>query len=1444
MSQQTVTLRIVGENGKLVAAVRASKAELDSLGKAATGAGQQAERGAKSVDRIGEAAERTRRRTSLLGGALGQLKGLLAGYAGLQGVRALVQTADAYTDIVGKLSQVTKGERELATAKAQTFRIAQQTYQSLDATVTLYTRSAMALKQYNVSQASVVALTQTINQGLLVSRATTAESASAILQLSQAMGAGALRGEEFNAVNEAAPRLMEALAKSIGVPRGELKKLAEDGKLTVDKLLKAWTGAEAAAIAAEASKVPLTIARAWQMAKNEMLRYVGEGDQAAGTSGKIASGIQSIARNLPAIVSALTTAAKMTVAWFALYRGVPAVVAGLTTIRDAYIGIALAQSMGIKSSGLFAAASIRGLQGIKTAAGVLFAAFAGWQIGKWLRENFLEARLFGIAFVNGMLKGWEYLKAGALSAWAIIKAGFLGSINVMRIALADFIGFNAKIAGVLPDYLGGGAATAKLQAMEAALRPTQSAAAGLEAELARISISGAAAVDQIETITSDMADYEIAQHLAGKATDTATTAADAQTIALGDLGDAGKKAADELRRLLEAQRSFARENESLAASLSGPYAQAQFDYADGVRSAREALAKREATIEAVVERERLLAEQLRRTTAEIEREQDVLGRVHADYQEQIYLSGLSTQARAVEEEVIRAVNEAIEAGKPLRKDEIEGLRKFISESERVVQVKNAHQQAAEDYQRNWEGAISSVSGAMGDFFASGLKDSKSFTEGLKDIFKRWLSNVIAIFADGALKRAFGSVAQSVSGWMSSMGNGGGGGGNWLGSIAKMFTGGGGGNGGGSSSGLGFLGTLSKAYSGFTSGFSAAGAAGGGFWSSMMSGFSGAMSAFTGSLGAATTATTTFATTAGSFGTFSGIGGSFVAGGAGAGTGAAAAGAGGSMAAAGAVSWIPIVGWIVAGIMASSAAFKAGWRIDGQKTDMAKYFMKKGDLVMATTSATVGAADSLLRGLGFKDSWAAAFSGSSLHTKLWGHKMPKVEAQGIQGSIGFGGFSGQSYADIKAKGGWFRGDKKWTQTGAIDSTIDRAFDNAAQGVAMRTKDLAKQMGVDISAALATVKIDLGKLQFDKDPKKAREQISEKIGELMENLSAEAVKKLGFSRLLDDGFQASEIMGALSASIALVTGGADKLGRALTELEKENVARATEYFEGLALKSGASLGDEVQRVVGMLGEYSNLITGVDTELQTRGLNQYQSAQLQIELQYRNQVKQANGLAKALGLSGARAEDLAKIEQLRAVSMASLQTQMEAQKNTFLQDLGLSDLSVLTDAQKLAESMQLLRDAVGAGDLQRAQGLSQTALGLSQRLNASGLDHLGVYNEVTGLLGGMTAGGLEGFTDVGLDNIADILTGLPDGIASALFNLVYNPIQQLPPSPVAPPPPQVAPGAGRGGGRGAGGGGLRGGGDGDVQTMVRLLEEVVVNTGGTLRDTREGRLYEHLR
>ncbi|MEQ1512980.1 MAG: hypothetical protein ABL934_09900 [Lysobacteraceae bacterium] len=249
----------------------------------------------------------------------------------------------------------------------------------------------------------------------------------------------------------------------------------------------------------------------------------------------------------------------------------------------------------------------------------------------------------------------------------------------------------------------------------------------------------------------------------------------------------------------------------------------------------------------------------------------------------------------------------------------------------------------------------------------------------------------------------------------------------------------------------------------------------------------------------------------------------------------------------------------------------------------------------------------------------------------------------------------------------------------------------------------------------------------------------------------------------------------------------------------LSRALQLIEEFG-RAGESAGQTYQRLAQIATNYGSSMTDINKQVIMHGLNDYQRSQVEIELQYRNQIKQANDLAKAMGLSGARAEDLAKIEQLRAINMADVQRQIEAERARVLTDLSLSDLSPLRDEQKLGRAMQELRSAVSTGDMSRAQELAQSALGFGRSLFASGADYNSLYSEVTGLLQQVNQAGTQPLSETQLDTIADLLMDLPEQIARALFDQLYatipaanrTPTVTTPPSTPTPPttPPITTP------------------------------------------------------
>ncbi|HHA2391674.1 TPA: phage tail protein [Stenotrophomonas maltophilia] len=804
-----------------------------------------------------------------------------------------------------------------------------------------------------------------------------------------------------------------------------------------------------------------------------------------------------------------------------------------------------------------------------------------------------------------------------------------------------------------------------------------------------------------------------------------------------DKGARDKADADAKRRADEIAR-YHRQAEEAAGAMEGPLAEAMGKHLGNMSEYNSLLAKGNiAQADANV----LMAQsaiEYSKVAAEVEQALASPESLVATMDAEVAMLGKVGRARELsrrqminERDMRQELQKAVEAAGS--KEEL-ARRKGVASYEAYEQSMLAAARASADLSLRVEEAAANVEAwanvlvygvgdaadAMADFVAGGMRDFDNLWDDLKDAAKRGLRDLAREFLQQKL--VIPIQAQILNGM-----NGQGGGLN-LQSLMGLFGGNGSAAGGQNVSTV--AGLLSKGQGLFGFGRSAGAAAG------TLTGF-GDVTSMAGMTGSS----------------FSGLIGG---GSAGAGAGAAGAGAAGSAAAA-----VPIIGWIVAGMMKNAQLFDQGWNIANGESWAGKI----------ATAGAVGLADKGFRALGFNDKVASILSGSSIHAKLFGRQAPKVTGQGITGSYGFGGFDGQSYADIKAKGGLFRSDKKWTQFGALDPGIDRTFDMAARQVRGAATDLAKQLGVDLTQKLGSVRVDLGKLQLSADSTEAKAQLEAYLADMTNRLYTEAVKAAGFGGQLDGYFESADVFTALSASIALAVGNADELGRALNGLEVDKVNKAVDYFQDLAGVAGTDLATQVQKVTGLLGNYASLMADVSTQLMTANLTQYQSQALSIERTYRQQVKSANDYAKALGLSGARAEDLAKIEALRATNMGKLQAQIDKDKKAMQYGLSISDLSPLTDQEKLGEAMKELERAVSGGDTSAAQAAAQAALGFGRNLYASGQDYNSLYGRVTGLIDGMKIGDLNTQDGTSMGTLADAIEALPDNFSRAVFDLVVN-------------------------------------------------------------------------
>ncbi|MCU3615133.1 tape measure protein, partial [Enterobacter hormaechei subsp. oharae] len=213
-------------------------------------------------------------------------------------------------ELNNKLANALRPNEELVDVTERVFNITQQTRSSLEATASLYARLERATRQYGTSAEDLVKLTTIINQGFVVSGASAEEAENAIIQLSQGLASGALRGEEFNSVNENGNRLIIALADSLGVTIGQMRQLAAEGKLTTDVVVNGLLS-QGASIGLEFAKTTTTISQAMQVAGNNITKFFGESSSVKTTVAIFNTAIIAMSDNIGGLSAVLTAVAAL-----------------------------------------------------------------------------------------------------------------------------------------------------------------------------------------------------------------------------------------------------------------------------------------------------------------------------------------------------------------------------------------------------------------------------------------------------------------------------------------------------------------------------------------------------------------------------------------------------------------------------------------------------------------------------------------------------------------------------------------------------------------------------------------------------------------------------------------------------------------------------------------------------------------------------------------------------------------------------------------------------------------------------------------------------------------------------------------------------------------------------------------------------------------------------
>ncbi|WAX93199.1 tape measure protein [Aminobacter sp. NyZ550] len=229
-------------------------------------------------------------------------KGLLAGVAAAFTLREAQGLIDASTRIQNALKVAGLEGAELTRVYDRLFDSAQRNAAPLESLVTLYGRAAIVQKELGVSTEELLGFTDNVALALRVA-GTDAQSASgALLQLSQALGSGTVRAEEFNSILEGALPIAQAAAAGLEEAGGSVSKLRAlivDGKVSSEAFFRAFEAGSVILKDKVAGSV-LTTDQATTKLWNALTKAAGEFNAATGASENFAGGLGKVAEAIAA----------------------------------------------------------------------------------------------------------------------------------------------------------------------------------------------------------------------------------------------------------------------------------------------------------------------------------------------------------------------------------------------------------------------------------------------------------------------------------------------------------------------------------------------------------------------------------------------------------------------------------------------------------------------------------------------------------------------------------------------------------------------------------------------------------------------------------------------------------------------------------------------------------------------------------------------------------------------------------------------------------------------------------------------------------------------------------------------------------------------------------------------------------------------------------------
>lgn len=389
-----------------------------------------ANRASAQVDKFNQKQKQAEKEGEGVVNVWGRVKGAIVSALAAISVQKIIDLADGMTTTRARLDLMNDGLQTTAELQDMIMASANRSRAAYQTTADSISKMGIMAKDAFGSNAELIQFTELINKQFTIAGTSAAGIDAAMLQLTQAMSSGVLRGEELNSVFEQAPTIIQTIADYLGVPIGQIRSMAAEGQIT-STIVKNAMLASADEINAKFEQMPMTFAQVWTIAKNIALEAFGPVIQAIG------QGAQWIYENWSTIAPIFWGLAAAALA-YAVALGIQT---AATWIAD---GAAKAFFTTLLTNPLF---------WIALAVGVVIAAL----------YKMIQA-------VGGVKNAWEICKAALVVAWTALKVAFFATYNWLAnlidklklcwqragVAIANFMGdMKVNVLTILQNMING-----------------------------------------------------------------------------------------------------------------------------------------------------------------------------------------------------------------------------------------------------------------------------------------------------------------------------------------------------------------------------------------------------------------------------------------------------------------------------------------------------------------------------------------------------------------------------------------------------------------------------------------------------------------------------------------------------------------------------------------------------------------------------------------------------------------------------------------------------------------------------------------------------------------------------------------------------------------------------------------------------------------------------